>query len=171
MSMTKYIVNYAMAKAISGKYKPNLKDKRKAYISLAIMLLLAVILFAMAIKALSGGTIVNALLLFFGAFACLYLIGISPWAQNPNNYRFEIEEGEPIQNLRIYYKGKPVEIDFVVGEDGKIRFADEKNKHSCVRWADGSKMSQFAAYRLANVFAKHMADIDLLSEGTKATFE
>ena len=171
MNVTRYVVSYEVAKAISGKFKPNLKDKRKAYIALTIMAVFGFVLFAMGVGTMFSGDIGSGLMLFVGGFAFVYLICLSPWTQNPNNYRFEINEGEPIEALRVYYKGKLVSIDFVVDEDGKVRFASNESKHSCVRWADGTHMSQFTTYRIINVFMKHMADINMLSDSVTVTFE
>lgn len=153
---------YIFAKNYKGK-PLNYDDKKKAVGGLLIMSLIAFMLFIAAVISVFRGSAVLTIVMLAGIYGCVYMISLSPWVQNAENYRFE---GDTPEDLRVFYKGKEVLVDYIVNEDGTIDFEDNTKKHKYIRWADGSRMREKTAYMILNYFMMYMAGY--LSEDARA---
>ena len=100
-----------------------------------------------------------------------YLLLISPYTQNPENYYIEFESESSLNNFKLSYKNKPVTIQYKIDNNGKIAFYDNNNKLSCISYKDGSNMSNLTKYKIMNYFAKWLNDNGLMSGEITTTFE
>ena len=69
------------------------------------------------------------------------------------------------------YRGKLVNIQHKIDNQGKIAFANNSSKLSCISYADETKMSNFVKYKIINYFTRWLNDNDLLSSDVTSTFE
>lgn len=156
-------------KLINGKLKPNFG---KLEIIRSIILLLFfigfLILFVFGIINSNLELIIMPLL---GILSCGYILLVLPYYQKSSNYYIEFLSENTLEGFILSYKNKPVEIKYRVDSEGKIAFADDKSKLSCVSYSDGSKMSNFTKYRIINYFGKWLFDNNLMSEEIRVSFE
>ena len=64
-----------------------------------------------------------------------------------------------------------MDIKYEIDKVGKIKFANNEHKLSCISYADGSKMSNFTKYRIINYFTKWLSEYKLLSDEVTITHE
>lgn len=166
------ITNYAVVKLMSGKMKP-LKTKVigniMSWLLIAIMLVVSVYeLYYSFIY----GDLPNMLLGAFCIYCTGYLFYVFPGMQNPKNYEIHYASETSLKDgFSMYYKGNPVKIRYVLDKKGHFAFADEKNKHKCVSYANGKKMKNATKYRIVNYIATYFMSMGLLSDNTTITFE
>ena len=86
------------------------------------------------------------------------------------NYYIEFQNENSLADFKLSYKGKLVNIQYKIDNNGKIAFINN-SKLSCVSYADGTKMSNFTKYRIINYFTKQLNDNKLLSSEVTSTFE
>lgn len=156
-------------KLVNGKFKP--KFGIHGIISVVIMVLFIIAFictFIYGILNLNFEFIAYSLL---GLFGFGYLFLISPYTQSANNYYIEFQSENSLVGFRLYYKGKLVNILHSYDNNGKIAFANNNSKLSCISYADNSKMSNFTKYKIINYFTKWLSDKNLLSSQVTTTLE
>ena len=156
-------------KLINGKIKP--KYGKKAIAGIVFMLLLLLLCIILFIYELIKMDLIDAILYGFGIVCFLYLFLISPYTQKSSYYYIEFQNENTLDGFKLSYKGKLVNIKYIVDKDGKIAFANNSSKLSCISYADGTKMNNFTKYRIINYFSKWLNDNNLLSSEVTATFE
>ncbi len=100
-----------------------------------------------------------------------YLLMINPYTQKSSNYYIEFQNENSLAGFKLSYKGKLVNIQHKIDNDGKIAFANNSSKLSCISYADGTKMSNLVKYKIINYFTKWLNDNKLLSSEVTSTFE
>ena len=157
-----------VAKALNGKIRP------KFGVMAFIGCMFIIILFLGSIAGLVYGIIVGDLepiiMCLIGVLASIYLILITPYFQRSKNYYIEFPNNS-LDGFKLFYKGKQVSIKYIIDKEGKIAFANNKSKLSCVSYANGTKISNFTKYRIINYFTKWLHDNNLLSKDVTSTFE
>lgn len=156
-------------KLVNGKIKP--KYGKGAIFATIIMFLL---LIASLIGFIYGVLNLNTEFIFMcacGLFGFGYLLLISPYTQNPNNYYIEFESEDSLNNFKLNYKNKLVSIQYKIDNNGKISFLNNASKLSCISYADGSKMNNLTKYKIINYFVKWLNDNELMSNEITSTFE
>ena len=166
---TNFIIGYQVAKTLNGHFEVNykeLKHNRSAKIAIAcfssLILLGIYLLFKYAIIPLLNGYIApieNFIGPFLLIMPVLYIFSISPYFQNKKNYKIVLDE-----DIKIYYKNKLLNFEYVVKEDGKVDFKDVLNKNKCISYADGSKMSDRLKYQHANFIAMALSELGIMSQ-------
>lgn len=157
-------------KLINGKIKP--KFEKSAVIVICIMVLLLL------------GAIIGFIYTCFFSFefelflfslltipSIIYLLLISPYTQNSNNYYIEFQNENELTNFKLFYKKKLVNINYKITNDGKLAFSDDSSKLSCIGYSNGDKISDFTKHRIINYFTRWLSDNDLLSDDVTTTFE
>ena len=157
-----FTLTYILAKSYKGK-PGNYTDRKKAVKGFLAFCFMGFILVIAGVISFVKGAYLAVLVMLGGIFAIAYIVTLSPWIQNAENYRFE---GDSPEDLRVFYKGKEVLIDYIINEDGTIDFEDNTRKHKAIHWADGSHMSERKAYLILNFFSMYMSDY--LSEDASA---
>jgi hypothetical protein len=112
----------------------------------------------------------KALVVLTGAFAWLYCMSLSPVMQSGRNYDISLPDGT-LSSLQVIYKGKQVLVDYVLDENGFFMWRDNAHKLSCLRYADGSKMSGTKKYKVINYLTYTLVQTKLLSPKVTLTFE
>lgn len=175
MILSDFLLSYSVTQAINGKFKVDFKDTPTSTIKRVLIFILSLLgslgLFA---KFLNGfllpllnqqGFNTGELFIFIiFSYAFYYLISISPFLQNKKNYRFDIGD-----QIKIFYKNKEVQFKYTELENGKIDFADLRNKNKCISYVDGSKMSGRLQYQIANYIAMVLVRAGIMNE-QRATF-
>lgn len=156
-------------KLVNGKIKPKFGQRAIfGMIFLIIMLICSIIGFIYGILSGNGNFIFMPLI---AIVAFTYLLLIMPYTQNSNNYYIEFQNENSLADFKLSYKGKLVNIQYKIDNNGKIAFINNNSKLSCVSYADGTKMSNFTKYRIINYFTKWLNDNNLLSSEVTSTFE
>jgi len=106
-----------------------------------------------------------------GMFAFGYLLLISPYTQKSSNYYIELQNENSLAGFKLSYKGKLVNIQHIIDNNGKFAFANNSSKLSCISYADGTRMSNFVKYKIMNYFGKWLNDKNLLSSEVTFTME
>lgn len=106
-----------------------------------------------------------------GLFGLGYLLLINLYTQKSKNYYIKFESENSLNNFKLSYKNKLVNIQYKIDENGKIAFSNNKKKLSCVSYVDGSKMSNLTKYKIINYFTKWLNDNNLMSNEITTTFE
>ena len=160
-------------KLVNGKLRPKKRGKVKIYLLFAFLGVVFILPLAWFIGKLVTGTF--DVILFASAIICgsflIYLLMISPYTQNPNNYDIEFKDENTLAGFKLYYKSKLVNVLYKVDKYGKIAFADNNNKLNCVSYADGSVMKKVDKYRIVNYFALWLTENDLVSKEVTFVFE
>lgn len=156
---------YLGIELINGKLKP--KFGKAKYVGLAFFGLFVVLgVFLLWLGIVNGDSVEDILMPIALVASNSYLILISPITVK--NVFVMIEEDGVVQ---VSHKNKEVTVDIVKDSEGKFNFAKPNSKHSCVRYADGSKMSLLNQYRIVNYLADALQTNGLLSEDVKITLE
>lgn len=159
----------AATKAMNGKFKPKFgKAATFGIVFFILLLILGVVAFVAGIILKDAEPLVIGVLLVINI---LYLFSISPYFQKADNYRIEFSSDESLANLKIFYKGKEVTMLYKIDQNGKIAFANNMKKTTCVSFADGTNMSSTTKYRIVNYFTKWLSDNKLISNEVTSTFE
>lgn len=156
-------------KLINGKIRP--KFGFGAIIALIFMIFF--LIFSL-ICLIYGMVKINLEVLFVGVcgiFGFGYMLLISPYTQNSNNYYIEFTNENSLNGFRLFYKGNLVNILYKIDNKGKIAYAKNSSKLSCISYADGTKMSNITKYKIINYFGKWLNDNNLMSEEITTTFE
>jgi len=103
--------------------------------------------------------------------ACTYFLLITSYFQRSKNYLIEFLNDNSLEGFKLFYKGKLVDIKYIIDNEGRIAYANDKNKLSCFSYADGTKMSHFTKYRVMNYFTLWLHNNNLLSNKTTVTLE
>ena len=169
MDLDIIIAEILSIKAANGHIKP--KYGSNAYIRIGIMILFIILSIGLLIFGLINLNIELIIggLLFSFCFGYLFLI--SPYTQNPKDYIIDFETAASLNNFKLYYKNKLVDVKYRIDSKGKIAFLNNKNKLSCISYADGSNMSTLTKYKIINYFAKCLNDGNIMSDEITTTFE
>lgn len=164
------IVGIALGiKLVNGKIK--LKFDKKGIIDIVIMIIIFIASLIGLIPSILNFNIELIFVCLSGICVSGYLLLISPYTQNPENYYIEFESENSLNNLKLSYKNKLVTIRYKIDNNGKITFYDNNNKLSCISYKDGSNMSNLTKYKIMNYFAKWLNDNGLMSDEITTTFE
>ena len=169
MNLENMIGIYLGIKLVNGRFKPNFN--KGAIIGLTffgLILLFSIFFLVYSIIELNFSNIFISL---FGIFSIMYILLISPYTQNSKNYYIEFKDENTLSGFNLYYKGKLVTVQYIVGNDGRIAFKNNKDKLSCISYDDNSKMSNFTKYRIINYFTKWLSENNLISSDVTVTFE
>ena len=156
-------------KLVNGKIKP--KYCLKSILLMVIQLLFFVGFFFAFVYGCLNFNIEFIVMPAIGMFSFGYLLLVNPYIQKPNNYYIEFESDSSLVGFKLFYKGKLVSIQYKIDEKGKIAFANNNSKLSCIAYADNSKMSTLTKYKIINYFTKWLSDNGLLSPEVTVTFE
>lgn len=157
-------------KLMNGKIKPK-KRSIKTSIVIIIFILLLIIF---SITFLYGLINLNIEYMFFcgiSVWGISYLLLISAYTQNSNNYYIKVKAENSFEGFELYYKQRKVELKFDVDEEGKFRWSNDKSKLKCISYSDGTNMSNFTKYRIINYFSSWLLENDYLSKDVSVTFE
>ncbi|MBQ7668167.1 MAG: hypothetical protein IJS47_02445 [Clostridia bacterium] len=157
------LIPYGTTKSLSGKMK--LRDDKKSMISGISFFALFIIIFiaCFLIGILKEGYAVLSLGSLVGIAIFIYLISLSPFLQNLNNYYIEFPNEKSLEDFRLLYKNKLVKVEYKIDENGRISFNDDDNLE-CISYADGSKMTNLTKNKIFNYFSLWLSEYDLLSE-------
>lgn len=169
MDFKNIVLSFSNAKLASGKFRPKFNK-----FSIVVTALLFILLGGTSIGLIYALLSLNLNLILAcgcGIFGLMYIILINPYTQNKNNYYIEFESENSLANFKLYYKNKLVNIKYKIDNNGKIAFANNESKLSCVSYADGTKMSKLTKFRVMNYFIKWLNDYNLMSDEITTTFE
>lgn len=156
-------------KLVNGKIKP------KFGFGAILATLILVLFFIGFLCALIYGLItLNSELIVMPAIAVIalgYALLISPFTQRSSNYHIEFPNENSLEGFKLSYKGKLVNIKHKIDKEGKIAFANNSSKTSCVSYADGTPMSNLTKYRIINYFIKWLSDNKLMSSDVTCYYE
>ena len=156
-------------KLVNGKFRP--KFGIGAIFAFIFFVLLFIISFAMFILSLLSLNIHLMFAFGFGTFSVGYILAITPYTQNPNNFYIEFPNENSLAGFRLNYKGKQVAVKYAIDNNGKIAFADNNHKLNCISYADGTNMSNLTKYKIINYFTKWLQENNLLSTNVTTVFE
>ena len=151
----------------------NIKVKRPIFI-MVVLFILFICLIGCTILLISGLLSIridNVIYGLVGIFAFGYILLISPYIQNSNNYLIRFKSKSSFSDFELFYKNKLVVFNYKIGKDGKFAFSNNDNKLNCVSYAHGSKMSNFVKYRVINYFSVWLENNNLLSSEVTQSFE
>jgi len=154
---------------INGNFKP--KFRISAIISIIIMILFVIGCICAFIYGIIKLNIEFIIMPAIGIFSFGYLLLISPYTQKSKNYYIEFQSPNSLVAFKLSYKGKLVNIQYKIDNYGKITFANNAKKLSCISYVDNSKMSNFTKYKIINYFTKWLNDNNLLSSEITTTLE
>lgn len=157
-------------KLMNGKIKPK-KKSIKTYIAIIIFTLLLIVFFIILLYGLIS---LNIEYIFFGGISVWgisYLLLISAYTQNSNNYYIKFKNQNSFEGIELYYKKKRINLKFLVDQEGKFKWANNNSKLKCVSYFDESHMSNFTKYRIINYFSAWLLENDYLSKEVTVTFE
>lgn len=170
MVLSDFLLSYCVVQQISGKFKVDYKNTSKNIIKK--VLLSSILLFGslglifrfiseflLPLLSQQGFNLGELLIFIIFCYSVYYLISISPFLQNKKNYRFEIGD-----QIKIFYKNKEIRFNYIELENGKIDFADLRNKNKCISYVDGSKMSGRLQYQIANYIAMVLNRAGIINE-------
>lgn len=155
---------------INGKIKPS-KKGIKTYIVLSFFVLLFVIFLIAFIWGLMNLSYEFILFSSLGILSFGYLILISPYTQNSNNYYIKVKNSNSFKGFELYYKQKKIDMKFTTDQEGKFKWANNDAKLECISYCDNTKMSNFTKYRIINYFSTWLLDNNYLSKDVTVTFE
>lgn len=156
-------------KLVNGKIKP--KFGVSAILTIIFILLFFIGSFCAFVYGLINLNIEFILISIISIFSSGYLLLISPYTQKSNNYYIEFINENSLAGFKLFYKGKLVNIQYKIDNNGKIAFANNNSKLSCISFADGTKISNLVKYKIINYFTKWLHDNNLLSSEVTSTFE
>ena len=156
-------------KLVNGKIRP--KYSAGAIIGIIIMTLFFIGFFCAFIYGLININFEFIVMPAIGMFGFCYLLLISPYTQKSSNYYIEFQNENSLADFKLSYKGKLVNIQHIIDNNGKIAFANNSSKLSCISYADGTQMSNLVKYKIINYFTKWLNDNNLLSSEVTSTFE
>lgn len=156
-------------KLVNGKLKP--KFSSSAIIVIAIMILSIIGLLCALIYGVINFNIEFIIFPSIGIFGFGYLLMASPYTQKSSNYNIEFQSENSLQDFKLFYKGKLINIQYKIDPNGKIAFMNNYHKIDCISYADGTKMSNLVKYKIINYFSKWLNDNNLLSSEVTVTFE
>ena len=156
-------------KLVNGKIRP--KYSAGAIIGIIIMTLFFIGFFCAFIYGLININFEFIVMSAIGMFGFGYLLLISPYTQKSSNYYIEFQNENSLADFKLSYKGKLVNIQHIIDNNGKIAFANNSSKLSCISYADGTQMSNLVKYKIINYFTKWLNDNNLLSSEVTSTFE
>lgn len=165
-----FISTQKKVKLMNGKLKP----EKKSFKTYLWLLFFIVIFFAMLTFFIIGLINLKIEYIFMGGTSTIgtaYILLITPYLQNPNNYELKIENENSFEGFHLYYKNKEVSIKYKVDKEGKFLFENNNNKLSTISYMDNTKMSNFTKYRIINYFSNWLKNKDFLSKEVTVTFE
>lgn len=169
MNLGNMVGAYLGIKLVNGKFKP--KYDKGAIIGLSFFVLILLFSIFFLVCSIIELNFSNIFISLFGICSIMYILLVSPYTQNSKNYYIEFKDENTLAGFKLYYKGKLVNVQYIVGNDGKIAFKNNNDKLSCISYDDGSKMSGFTKYRIINYFTKWLGENKLLSSDVTVTFE
>jgi hypothetical protein len=168
--MIENIVGAAIGtKLVNGKIRP--KYGKSAILGIGFFILLLTGFIIAFIYGLLNGDVEFVIIPALGIASVIYLLLISPYTQNSSDYYIEFQNENTLAGFRLFYKQKLVYIQYKVDSVGKIAFANNGSKLSCISYADGTNMSNFVKYKIINYFSKWLNDNQLLSKEVTTTLE
>lgn len=98
----------------------------------------------------------------------VYIYLISMISQKPGDYRFEFAPGEGLAEMKLFYKGREIELAYKLDRFGKFMWADYKHKAICIsqkdKKMDGPVFNNFTKYRIMNYVNGFLTQNDLMSK-------
>lgn len=155
---------------MNGKIKP----KKKGVFTYVSLIILLIVLIGFFIAFLYGLINLNIEFIFFpvlGIFGLGYILLISPYTQNSNNYYIKVQHNNSFEGFELYYKQKRIDLKYLTDNEGKFKWANNNAKLKCISYFDGTKMSNFTKYRIINYFSTWLNDNNYLSKDVTLTFE
>lgn len=156
-------------KLVNGKIKP--KYGVRGIVSTIIMILFFLGFFCAFIYGLININVEYIIMPMIGMYGFGYLLLISPYTQKSSNYYIEFQNENSLSGFKLSYKGKLVNIKYKIDNKGKIAFANNSSKLSCISYADGTKMGNLVKFKIINYFTKWLNDNNLISLEITSTFE
>lgn len=169
MNIGNFVGSTLGIKLVNGKIRP--KYGIWAIIGISIMVLFFIAFFCAFIYGLININLEFIVMPAIGMFGFGYLLLISPYTQKSSNYYIEFQNENSLAGFKLSYKGKLVNIQHKIDNNGKIAYANNSNKLSCISYADDTKMSNLVKYKIINYFTKWLNDNNLLSSEVTVTFE
>ena len=169
MDIDDIIIGELGIKLINGKIKP--KYSLTSILGIIIMLVLFLVFVLSLVFGIINFNINFIIISIVGLFSFGYLLLISPYTQKTSNYYIEFKNENSLVGFKLYYKQKLINIEYIVDNDGRIAFANNTDKLSCISYADKTKMGNLTKYKIINYFAKWLSDNQLLSTQVTTTFE
>lgn len=156
-------------KLVNGKFKP--KFGVKAIIGVVIQAILCIGFLIGLIYGIVTLNLEFIIMCSLGVFSFGYFLLISPYTQSSKNYYIEFVSENSLVGFKLLYKNKPVSVLYKIDNQGKIAFANNNSKLSCISYADGSKMSNLTKYKIINYFTRWLNDNGLISNEITTSFE
>ena len=96
---------------------------------------------------------------------CIYVGFIAFPFQKSSSYSFEFMEGAGLQKMKVFYKGKELELKYKLDKTGRFMWEDNRRRAACIAYADGSSMnSWFVKYRVLNYMNGFLSQNHLMSK-------
>lgn len=157
-------------KLINGKIKPK-KRSIKTSIVIIIFILLLIIFSITFLYGLINLNIEYMLFCGITIWGISYLLLISAYTQNSNNYYIKVKTDDSFEGFELYYKKRKIALKFFIDNEGKFKWANNNSKLKCISYFDGTKMRNFTKYRIINYFSAWLLENDYLSKDVSVTFE
>lgn len=156
-------------KLVNGKFKP--KFGAKAIVGVIVQALFCIGFLIGLIYGIITFNLEFIIMCSLGLLGFGYLLLISPYTQKSKNYYIEFVSENSLAGFKMFYKNKPVSIQYKIDREGKIAFANNNSKLSCISYADGSKISNMTKYKIINYFTRWLNDNGLMSNEITTTLE
>jgi len=156
-------------KLVNGKIRP--KFGARAILGVIIAILFFIGFFCSFIYGIMNINFEFIIMSFLGMLGFGYILLVNPYTQKSSNYYIEFQNENSLVGFKLTYKGKLVNIKHKIDNNGKIAFANNESKLSCISYADGTQMNNFVKYKIINYFTKWLSDNNLLSLEVTTTYE
>ncbi len=169
MNMGNFVGAMLGIKLVNGKISP--KYGTAAIVAMIIMVFFFILFCGTMIYGLINIDMEVIVMSVCGLYGFGYLLLISPYTQKSSNYYIEFQSENSLAGFKLAYKGRWVNIQYRLDNQGKFAFANNRNKLSCLSYVDGTKMSNLEKYKIINYFSKWLKDNGLLSLEVTSTLE
>ncbi len=93
-----------------------------------------------------------------------YIMLLSPYQQYPRNYKIELSKENSLEDFKLFYKNKPLNIQYELNEEGKFSFKEPKKRLECIEYENNKCMSNLTKRRILNYFTAWLKENELLAE-------
>ena len=155
-------------KLMNGK----IKHKKRSVKTSIVIIIFILLLIIFSITFLYGLINLNIEYMFFCGitiWGISYLLLISAYTQNSNNYYIKVKTDDSFEVFELYYKQKKIALKFFIDNEGKFKWANNNSKLKCISYFDGTKMRNFTKYRIINYFSAWLLENDYLSKDVSVT--
>ena len=85
-----------------------------------------------------------------GMIAFMIYVSYLTFAQKKSDYRFEFANEKGLRDMKLFYKGREVKLDYRLDRNGRFMWNSRKEVND-ISYADGGRMSvYFTRYRVLN---------------------